>query len=115
MTKESKPTDPELLGKSFAYKDLVQVQRGSVISRTLINKKSGTVTVFAFDQGESLSEHTAPFDALVEIIEGKAAIMIEGVEQIVEQGQQIILPANKPHAVSAPEPFKMVLIMIRDK
>jgi len=113
MKQESKPTDPELLGKPFAYRNLVQVQSGSVVSRTIINKKSGTVSVFAFDKGESLSEHTAPFDALVEIIEGKATITIEGKNQTVEQGQQIILPANKPHALSAPEPFKMVLVMIR--
>lgn len=113
MKQESKPTDPELLGKPFAYGNLVQVQSSSVVSRTIINKKSGTVSVFAFDKGESLSEHTAPFDALVEIIEGKATITIEGKDQTVGQGQQIILPANKPHALSAPEPFKMVLVMIR--
>ena len=93
--------------------ELVQYQEGSIVSRTLVNKKTGTVTVFAFDRGQQLSEHTAPFDALVYILEGKALISISGKEYSVEQGELIVMPANKPHALAADERFKMLLVMIR--
>jgi quercetin dioxygenase-like cupin family protein len=93
--------------------DLVSYQDGSVVSRTLIKKKTGTVTLFAFDQGEALSEHTAPFDAMVYILDGKAEIIISGNSNILEKGNMIIMPANEPHALKAVERFKMMLIMVR--
>ena len=115
MSNKQTGTDENaLLGKPFQYSDLVQYQEGSIVSRTIINKKTGTVTVFAFDKGQKLSEHTAPFDALVEVIDGTASIIIEGTEHKVISGQQIIMPADKPHGVNADEQFKMVLVMIRN-
>ena len=99
--------------KSENLNGLVAYQDGSVVSRTLIKKETGTVTLFAFTKGQGLSEHTAPFDAIAYIIEGKAEITISGKPQIVESGQMIILPVNKPHALKAIENFKMLLVMIR--
>jgi len=93
--------------------DLVDYQSGSVVSRTLIKKETGTVTVFAFDAGEGLSEHTAPFDALVHVIDGEAEITIAGEPHQVKEGEMILLPANKPHALKAEKRFKMVLVMIK--
>ena len=92
---------------------LVAYQRGPVVSRTLIDKKPGTVTLFAFDEGEGLSEHTAPFDALVYVYDGRASITISGEPHEVEEGEVIIMPANEPHALRALTPFKMMLVMIR--
>jgi quercetin dioxygenase-like cupin family protein len=94
---------------------LADYQEESVVSRTVINKNAGTVTVFAFDAGEGLSEHTAPFDALVHIIDGKAQITISGEKIEVGAGEMMIMPAGKPHSLKAVERFKMVLIMIREK
>ena len=93
--------------------DLLEYQEGSVVSRTVIDKEAGTVTVFAFDKGQGLSEHTAPFDALVQVLEGKAGIMISGKRFEVRHGEVIIMPANEPHALTALEKLKMVLTMIR--
>lgn len=93
--------------------DLLQYQDGSIVSRVLLKNKGGTVTFFAFDLGEGLSEHTAPFDALVAVTEGEADIEIAGENFRVNQGETIILPANRPHAVKAATRFKMMLIMIR--
>ncbi len=93
--------------------DLVDYQGKSIVSRTLIEKETGTVTLFAFSKGQTLSEHTAPFDALVYILDGKAEITISGNPDILESGQMIIMPANKPHALKATENFKMLLTMIR--
>ncbi len=93
--------------------DLVDYQSGSVVSRTLIEKQTGTVTLFAFDLGEGLSEHTAPFDAMVCVLDGKAEVTISGKPTILGKGEMIIMPANKPHALKAREKFKMMLIMIR--
>lgn len=93
--------------------DLIAFQAGAVVSRTLVKKPAGTVTVFAFDRGEGLSEHTAPFDALVLGLEGEADISISGVEHRVARGQLLELPAGRPHAVRAVTPFKMLLVMIR--
>ena len=93
--------------------DLVNYQEGSVVSRTLIKKKTGTVTLFAFDQDQALSEHTAPFDAMVYILDGKAEIIISGNSNILEKGNMIIMPANEPHALKAIEQFKMMLTMVR--
>ena len=93
--------------------DLVSYQTGSVVSRTLIDKKIGTLTLFSFDKGEGLSEHTAPYDAFVYIYDGEAVITISGQEYKVGMGETIIMPANDPHALRAVTPFKMMLVMIR--
>ena len=100
-------------GKTVRAASLVDVQPGAVVSREVISKPQGTVTVFAFDQGEGLSEHTAPFDALVLALEGRVRITLGGVEHEVGEGQLIIMPADVPHALTALTPFKMMLIMIR--
>ncbi len=93
--------------------DLLDYQQGSIVSSTLIEKKAGTVTVFAFDQGQGLSEHTAPFDAMVCILDGTAEIKISGHPHRVKEGEMIIMPANEPHALKAVERFKMLLILIK--
>ena len=93
--------------------EAVDYQEGSVVSRTIIKKKTGTVTVFAFDEGQGLSEHTAPFDALVNIVDGEAKITVSGEAFTVKSGEFAILPADQPHAVQALVRFKMVLTMIR--
>jgi quercetin dioxygenase-like cupin family protein len=93
--------------------NLVDYQEQSVVSKTLLEKETGTVTVFAFGQGQGLSEHTAPFDAMVCILDGKAEISISGNPNTLEQGDMIIMPANEPHALKAVERFKMMLIMIK--
>ena len=93
--------------------NLVKYQSGAVVSRTLIDKKQGTVTLFAFDAGQKLSEHTAPFDALIHLLDGEAEITITGKSFHIHEGEMIILPANKPHAVRALTRFKMILTMIR--
>jgi len=93
--------------------DLINYQNESVVSRTLIEKKTGTVTLFAFSKGQALSEHTAPFDAMVFILDGKAEIIISGNSYNLEIGQMIIMPADKPHALKATENFKMLLTMIK--
>ncbi|MCJ7801542.1 MAG: cupin domain-containing protein [Candidatus Marinimicrobia bacterium] len=92
---------------------LVQYQSESVVSKVLIKKETGNVTLFAFDKGQELSEHTAPFDALVQVIEGKADVILDGKSNITKDGEMIIMPANIPHALKAVEKFKMMLIMIR--
>jgi quercetin dioxygenase-like cupin family protein len=92
---------------------LLDYQEGSVVSRALINKEVGTVTLFSFDKGESLSEHTAPFDALVYIFDGVAEILISGEKFKLTKGKMIIMPANEPHSLKALEKFKMMLIMIK--
>jgi quercetin dioxygenase-like cupin family protein len=83
------------------------------VSRTLVSEKAGTVTLFAFDEGEGLSEHTAPFDALVQLLEGEAEVVISGKPLRLKQGEMVIMPANEPHALKAITRFKMLLIMIR--
>jgi len=93
--------------------DLVNYQAGSVVSRTLINEKSGTVTLFAFDEGQGLSEHTSPFDALVHVLEGEAEVTISGKPLRLREGDMVIMPANKPHALRGLTRFKMLLTMIR--
>lgn len=93
--------------------DLVEYQKQSVVSRTIIDKPKGTVTLFAFSEGEGLSEHTAPFDALAYIYDGKAVITISGVDYEVDNGETIIMPADEPHALRAVTAFKMMLVMIR--
>jgi quercetin dioxygenase-like cupin family protein len=102
-------------GQKRVIASLVSYQLGSVVSRTIISDRSGTVTLFAFDEGQGLSEHTAPFDALLHLLEGEAEVTISGRMSRLEQGEVIILPAGKPHAVSASKRFKMLLTMIRSK
>ena len=99
--------------KALKLKDLISYQEGSIISREIIRRKAGTVTIFAFDKEEGLSEHTAPFDALVQILDGEAKIVISGKPFIVKKDQIIILPANKPHSIKAVNKFKMLLTMIK--
>ncbi len=94
-------------------KDMVAYQDGSIVSKEIIQKPTGTVTVFAFDQGQGLSEHTAPFDALVQIVEGEAEISISGEPHHLREGEMIIMPAGKPHALKALKKFKMMLVMIK--
>jgi len=105
----------DIRGKKMAWNDLLQYQDDAVVSRTLIDKKVGTVTMFAFDEGQGLSEHTAPYDAMVMITDGEAEIRIAGEPFLLKQGETIILPANKPHALRALAAFKMMLIMIRSE
>jgi quercetin dioxygenase-like cupin family protein len=103
-----------LAGKILNPKDLIAYQDGSVVSRMIVYKKSGTITLFAFDAGEGLSEHTAPFDAIATIIDGDAEISIEKTECLLKEGQMIIMPANKPHALHAQQRFKLMLTMIHE-
>ena len=93
--------------------DLVRYQENAVVSSEIIKKDAGTVTVFAFDKGQGLSEHTAPFDALVNIIDGRAEVSISGKLFTVKEGEMIVMPANKPHSLKAMEKFKMLLVMIK--
>ena len=100
-------------GEVLTTYELVDYQEGAVVSRTLSQTGTGTVTVFAFDEGEGLSEHTAPFDAIVFLLEGEAQISIQGQEHLVRGGEMIIMPANEPHSLLAVKRFKMLLIMLR--
>ena len=93
--------------------DMVSYQDGAVVSRTLIDKKTGTVTLFAFGEGQGLSEHTAPFDALVQVLDGEAEITIAGKPYHLDAGEIIVMPAGVPHALKAARRFKMMLTMIR--
>ena len=100
---------PEIMN----VKEMVAYQKGAIVSKTLVEKETGTVTLFAFDEGQALSEHTAPFDALVQVTDGQAEIRIAGVPYRVGAGQMIVMPANQSHALKALTPFKMMLTMIR--
>ena len=104
----------ELIGKVLTVNDLVQYQEGAVSSRMIVFKKTGTITLFAFDAGEGLSEHSAPFDAILTVTDGEADVSIERTAFTVKTGEMIILPANKPHAVKARKRFMMTLTMIRE-
>lgn len=101
------------LTEAFKLKDLVSYQEHSVVSREIMRKPAGTITVFAFDQGEGLSEHTAPFDAVVYLLEGEAEITIDHKPRLVKEGEMIVMPANKPHALKAVTRYKMLLVMIK--
>jgi quercetin dioxygenase-like cupin family protein len=107
------PNDPSEFHGVLNAAALIAFQAGAVVSRTLIKKPAGTVTAFAFDAGEGLSEHTAPFDALVLNLEGEAEISIAGTPHRLAAGDLFKLPAGQPHAVTAVTPFKMLLIMIK--
>ncbi len=110
---EKQPGNELLASQVINLKGMLEVQPGAVVSRTLMKQKTGTVTLFAFDKGEGLSEHTAPFDALVIGVEGKGEITIGGREFPVGESEMILMPANEPHSIVAREPFKMLLVMIR--
>jgi len=103
----------DIIGTALTMSELVAYSEGSVVSKTLIDKKIGTVTLFSFDAGQGLSEHTAPYDAFVQVVDGEALVNIEGADHTVTAGQMIIMPANKPHSLKAVKPFKMLLVMIR--
>lgn len=92
---------------------LVQYQDGTIVSKTIIDKKSGSVTFFAFDKDQALSEHTAPFDALLQVMDGKVEVVISGKSYLLNKGEMIIMPADEPHAVNAIDRFKMMLVMIK--
>ncbi|NNG15375.1 MAG: cupin domain-containing protein [Gemmatimonadales bacterium] len=102
----------DLVGAAFAANELVDYQDGSVVSRLVLKQKSGSVTAFAFDRGEELSEHTVPHDALVHVTDGEAEISVLGAWHRVGSGQMIILPGGEPHAVKATTRFKMILVML---
>jgi quercetin dioxygenase-like cupin family protein len=110
-----KKTRVDILGKKQVLKDLLAYQEGAVVSRTLIDKQVGTVTLFAFDEGQGLSEHAAPYDAMVEVLEGEVEISIDRVPNALRAGDMIIMPANHPHSLRAITPFKMLLTMIRSE
>ena len=101
--------------KALNLIDQIEYAQGSVVSRTLIDKKVGTLTLFAFDEGEGLSEHSAPFDALVQVLDGKAEITIGGTPVKAATGQIVLMPANVPHALQSITRFKMLLTMIRSQ
>jgi len=103
----------KLVAQAASLDSLIEYQEDSVVSRTIIDKEAGTVTVFAFDEGEGLSEHTSPYDALVYILNGEAEATISGKSLRLKTGEMTIMPANKPHALSAVTKFKMLLVMIR--
>ena len=113
MENEKRGRGKELQAKPARLAELVAYQEGSIVSRTLVNTKSGTVTLFAFDEGQSLTEHTSPFDAMVIVLDGSSEITISGKSHRVQPGEIILMPAHQPHAVKAVERFKMLLIMIR--
>ena len=111
---EMRPDDDlGLKGRALKLADMVRYQQGAVVSRTVVDRKVGTVTLFAFDKGQGLSEHTAPYDALVHVFDGEALVTIAGNEVWVQAGEMVIMPANHPHSLHASTAFKMVLVMIR--
>jgi quercetin dioxygenase-like cupin family protein len=112
QSKKQKGVD-NLLAQAIKLTDLVDYQVDSVVSRTIIDKKTGTLTLFAFGKGQGLSEHTAPFDALVYLLDGEAEITISGKTLYLKEGEMVIMPANEPHALKAIKNFKMILVMIR--
>ena len=112
MTAEMRTEEGNSLQK-INTDNLIEYQKDSVVSKTIINKKAGTVTLFAFDKGQGLSEHTAPFDALVSIVDGEAKVTVLNNVYNLSKGEMIILPANKPHAVESVSRFKMMLVMIK--
>ncbi len=113
MSLNEKRQKTGILTEVARFSKLVDYQKGSIVSRTLIDKKTGTVTLFAFDENEALSEHTAPFEALVYVFDGEAEVVILGKPYLLKTDEIIILPANLPHSVRATKRFKMMLTMIR--
>lgn len=100
-------------GRVFSLEESIEYASGGVISKQVMKKESGNVTLFSFDKGQGLTEHTSPYDAMVHILDGTAEIRIDGTPHLLKQGECIIMPANHPHALSATEAFKMILTMIK--
>ena len=113
MTEEKERKGAIPAAEVLCCADMVAYQAGSVVSRTIIHRDTGTVTLFAFDEDQGLSEHTAPFDALAQIIDGEAEVTVAGQPLTVKAGEMVLLPANRPHALKAAVRFKMLLTMIR--
>ena len=101
--------------KVFSFNDSIEYASGGILSKTVLKKETGNISLFSFVKGEALSEHTAPFDAMIQVVDGKGEIIIGGQSYFLESGQTIVMPANIPHAVKAVEKFKMVLTMIKSK
>lgn len=113
MAEDRKQTGRDIVAQALRLADLVDYQDNAVVSRTIIDKKVGTITLFAFAEGQGLSEHTAPYDALVYIVDGEAEVIISGKALRMKEGEMVIMPANEPHALKAIKQFKMMLVMIR--
>ena len=109
----SKKDTSKLVAKASSLEGLIDYQEGSVVSRTIIDKKTGTITLFAFDENQGLSEHTAPYDAMVYVLDGEVDVTISGKQVCLKQGEMTIMPANEPHALTAKTKFKMLLTMIK--
>ena len=109
----SKKDTSKLVAKASSLESLIDYQEGSVVSRTIIDKKTGTITLFSFDENQGLSEHTTPYDAMVYVLDGEVDVTISGKQIWLKQGEMTILPANQPHALTAKTKFKMLLIMIK--
>jgi quercetin dioxygenase-like cupin family protein len=105
----------DLTAKAFDLSKTIAYQKGAVVSKTLIGKKTGTITLFSFDKGQGLSEHTAPFDAFVFICDGEAEITVAGKKHIASKGEFIVMPAHAPHSLKAARRFKMMLVMVRSQ
>ena len=108
-------TADDLKGQAIGVAGFVDYAQGAVVSKTLLDKKAGTLTLFSFDEGQGLSEHTSPYDATVLVVEGEATLVIGGKPLNVKAGEMVIMPANVPHAVQAEKRFKMLLVMIREE
>ena len=101
-------------GQLFSFAESIEYNKDAIVSKTILKNSKGNVSLFAFDKGEELSEHTAPFDALVQVVDGVAEVIIDGVSHVLYEGHSIIMPANIPHGLKARKKFKMVLTMIRE-
>ena len=112
MEKDNDQLD-KISGEVFELEDLIDYQEGAVVSRTLVDKDNVTLTVFAFDDNQTLSEHTAPHDALLQVLDGTAKVIIDGKDYVLEEGETIVMPADIPHAVEAETRFKMFLTMVK--
>jgi quercetin dioxygenase-like cupin family protein len=110
---DKKEASKQLVAKASNLEGLIDYQEGSVVSRTIIDKKTGTITLFAFDENQGLSEHTAPYDAMVYVLDGEVEVTISGKPVRLKQGEMTIMPANEPHALTAKTKFKMLLTMIK--
>lgn len=115
MSEKKRKIKETYIGNANNLESLIEYQTDSVISKTIIGKKAGTVTLFAFDKEQGLSEHTAAYDALIYLLDGEAQITISGKPIIVKKGEMVILPANEPHALEALSPYKMLLVMIKSE